>query len=29
LWMPMRTALAVVDPEDLREDAQPPPVLLT
>jgi signal transduction histidine kinase/ligand-binding sensor domain-containing protein len=29
LWFPMRTALAVVDPAKLGEDAAPPPVLLT
>ncbi len=29
LWMPMRTALAVINPENLREDQSPPPVLLT
>jgi len=29
LWMPMRTALAVINPENLREDLSPPPVLLT
>jgi signal transduction histidine kinase/ligand-binding sensor domain-containing protein len=29
LWIPMRTALAVVDPEELGERLEPPPVLLT
>jgi len=29
LWIPMRTALAVVDPEDPGENLEPPPVLLT
>jgi ligand-binding sensor domain-containing protein/signal transduction histidine kinase len=29
LWIPMRTALAVVDPEELGENLEPPPVLLT
>ena len=29
LWIPMRTALAVVDPNKLHEDREPPPVLLT
>jgi signal transduction histidine kinase len=28
LWIPMRTALAIVHPERLHEDLQPPPVLL-
>ena len=28
LWMPMRTALAVIDPNSLREDPEAPPVLL-
>jgi signal transduction histidine kinase/ligand-binding sensor domain-containing protein len=28
LWIPMRTALAVVNPSQLREDLDPPPVLL-
>lgn len=28
LWLPLRTALAVVDPRQSREDTQPPPVLL-
>jgi len=28
LWMPMGTALAAVDPDQLREEAEPPPVLL-
>ena len=28
LWIPMRTALAIVDPAREREDPQPPPVLL-
>jgi signal transduction histidine kinase len=28
LWIPMRTALAVVNPNELREDLEPPPVLL-
>jgi signal transduction histidine kinase/ligand-binding sensor domain-containing protein len=28
LWIPMRTALAVVDPSRLSEDLQPPPVVL-
>jgi ligand-binding sensor domain-containing protein/signal transduction histidine kinase len=29
LWIPMRTALAVVRPDQLREDLEPPSVLLT
>ena len=29
LWMPLRTAIAVVNPKVLREDPGPPPVLLT
>jgi signal transduction histidine kinase/ligand-binding sensor domain-containing protein len=29
LWLPMRTALAVVDPEQLRENLRPPSTLLT
>jgi signal transduction histidine kinase/ligand-binding sensor domain-containing protein len=29
LWIPMRTALAIVDPAELGENLQPPPVLLT
>ncbi|MBU6409431.1 MAG: ATP-binding protein, partial [Verrucomicrobia bacterium] len=29
LWIPMRTALAVVNPAQLREDPEPPAVLLT
>jgi signal transduction histidine kinase/ligand-binding sensor domain-containing protein len=29
LWMPMRTALAVINPASLREDSEPPPVRLT
>lgn len=29
LWIPMRTALAVVNPHVLREKPEPPPVLLT
>ena len=29
LWIPMRTALAVVDPGGLGENLKPPPVLLT
>lgn len=28
LWIPMRTALAVVNPKNLRDDSQPPPLLL-
>jgi len=28
LWIPMRTGLAIVQPEKLREDLQPPPVLV-
>lgn len=28
LWIPMRSALVVVDPRKLREDPEPPPVLL-
>jgi len=28
LWMPMRTALAVINPNSLREDLKAPPVLL-
>jgi len=28
VWIPMRTALAVVDPDVLRENSGPPPVLL-
>jgi signal transduction histidine kinase/streptogramin lyase len=29
LWMPMRTALAIIDPENWRDDLVPPPVWLT
>ncbi len=29
LWIPMRTALAVISPEKLNEDPQPPTVLVT
>jgi signal transduction histidine kinase len=29
LWMPMRSALAVINPENLRENLEPPPILLT
>jgi signal transduction histidine kinase/ligand-binding sensor domain-containing protein len=29
LWIPMRTGVAVVDAGELRQDADPPPVLLT
>jgi signal transduction histidine kinase/ligand-binding sensor domain-containing protein len=29
LWIPMRTALAVTDPKILKENPEPPPVLLT
>jgi signal transduction histidine kinase/ligand-binding sensor domain-containing protein len=29
LWMPMRTALAVINPKFLREDQEPPPAFLT
>jgi ligand-binding sensor domain-containing protein/signal transduction histidine kinase len=29
IWLSMRTALAVVDPDELRENRVPPPVLLT
>ncbi|HTA94845.1 MAG TPA: triple tyrosine motif-containing protein, partial [Verrucomicrobiae bacterium] len=28
LWLPMSTALAVVDPDKFHEDSEPPPVLL-
>src|SRR4030095_517886 len=28
LWLPMRSALAVVNPEKLRENSEPPPVLI-
>ena len=28
LWIPMRTALAVINPNELHEDVQPPPVLV-
>ena len=28
LWMPMRTAVAVINPKSLRIDAEPPPALL-
>jgi signal transduction histidine kinase/ligand-binding sensor domain-containing protein len=28
LWMPMRTALAVINPKSLRENSEPPPVRL-
>jgi signal transduction histidine kinase/ligand-binding sensor domain-containing protein len=28
LWMPMRTALAIINPHELHEDLGPPPVLL-
>jgi signal transduction histidine kinase/ligand-binding sensor domain-containing protein len=28
IWMPMRTSLAVIHPEKLHEDLEPPPVLL-
>ena len=29
LWMPMRTALVVVDPEKLGENVEPPPIFLS
>jgi signal transduction histidine kinase/ligand-binding sensor domain-containing protein len=29
LWMPTRTALALIDPDQLGENLQPPPILLT
>ena len=29
LWLAMRTALVIVDPANLHENSQPPPVLLT
>jgi ligand-binding sensor domain-containing protein/signal transduction histidine kinase len=29
IWMPMRTAIAVVNPENITENVKPPPVLLT
>ena len=28
LWLPMRTALAVIDPQKFAENSQPPPVLI-
>lgn len=28
LWIPMRTALAIINPNELHEDMEPPPVLL-
>ena len=28
LWIPMRTALAIINPHELYEDAEPPPVLV-
>lgn len=29
LWLPMRTAVAVINPEALRENSEPPPAVLT